>query len=80
MAQVRERGEGVLFLARSKPKIPFLGLSLLRDLTETLATQAKDLSAYGRHRSIPLYARKNTSSTQGTRVVFLVEIPEMTTE
>ena len=31
----------VLFLARSKPKIPFLGLSLLRNLTETLATQAR---------------------------------------
>ena len=31
----------VSFLARSKPKIPFLGLSLLRNLTETLATQAK---------------------------------------
>ena len=30
----------VSFLARSKPKIPFLGLSLLRNLTETLATQA----------------------------------------
>ena len=30
----------VLFLAQSKPKIPFLGLSLLRNLTETLATQA----------------------------------------
>ena len=30
----------VLFLARPKPKIPFLGLSLLRNLTETLATQA----------------------------------------
>ena len=30
----------VSFLAQSKPKIPFLGLSLLRNLTETLATQA----------------------------------------
>ena len=30
----------VSFLARSKPKIPFLGLSLLRNQTETLATQA----------------------------------------
>ena len=35
MAQVLEP-----FLARSKPKIPFLCLSLLRNLTETLATQA----------------------------------------
>ena len=43
-----ERGGGrkdsilafVSFLARSKPKIPFLGLSLLRNLTETLTTQA----------------------------------------
>ena len=32
----------VSFLARSKPKIPFLGLSLLRNLTETLATQARN--------------------------------------
>ena len=31
----------VSFLARSKPKIPSLGLSLLRNQTETLATQAK---------------------------------------
>ena len=31
----------VSFLARSKPKVPFLGISLLRDQTETLATQAK---------------------------------------
>ena len=30
----------VSFLAESKPKISFLGLSLLRNLTETLATQA----------------------------------------
>ena len=30
----------VLFLARSKPQIPFLGLSLLRKLKETFATQA----------------------------------------
>ena len=33
----------VSFLARPKPKIPFLGLSLLRNSTETLATQAKTL-------------------------------------
>ena len=39
MAQVKEQGL-VSFLARSKPKIPFLGLSLLRNQTETLATQA----------------------------------------
>mgnify|MGYP006896119694 CR=1 FL=1 len=31
----------VSFLARSKLRIPFLGLSLLRNRTETLATQAK---------------------------------------
>ena len=30
----------VSFLARSKPRISFLGLSLLRNSTETLATQA----------------------------------------
>ena len=30
----------VSFLARPKPRIPFLGLSLLRNLTKTLATQA----------------------------------------
>ena len=30
----------VSFLARSKPKVPFLGLSLLRNQTEMLATQA----------------------------------------
>ena len=39
MAQVKEQGL-VLFLALSKPKIPFLGLSLLRNQKETLATQA----------------------------------------
>ena len=31
----------VSFLARPKPRIPFLGLSLLRNQTEKLATQAK---------------------------------------
>ena len=31
----------VSFLARSKPRISFLGLSLLRNSTETLATQAR---------------------------------------
>ena len=31
----------VSFLAQSKPKVPFLGISLLRNQTETLATQAK---------------------------------------
>ena len=31
----------VSFLAWPKPKIPFLGLSLLRNQTETLATQAR---------------------------------------
>ena len=30
----------VSFLARSKPKVPFLGISLPRNQTETLATQA----------------------------------------
>ena len=43
MAQVKERGRGwvlVSFLALSKPKIPFHGLFLLRNQTETLATQA----------------------------------------
>ena len=46
MAPVKELGGGfiflalVSFLARSKPRMPFLGLSLLRNQTETLATQA----------------------------------------
>ena len=31
----------VSFLARPKPRIPFLGLSLLRNQTEKLATQAR---------------------------------------
>ena len=31
----------VSFLARPKPRIPFLGLSLLRNQTETLAAQAR---------------------------------------
>ena len=43
MAQVKERGHFlalVSFLARSKPKVPFLSISLLRNQTEALATQA----------------------------------------
>ena len=44
MAQVKEQGL-VSFLTRSEPKIPFLGLSLLRNQTETLATQAIQQSA-----------------------------------
>ena len=35
----------VTYLARPKPRIPFLGLSMLRNQTETLATQAMDLVA-----------------------------------
>ena len=31
----------LLFLGLSKPKMPFLGLSFLRNQTETLVTQAK---------------------------------------
>ena len=34
----------VSFLARSIPKVPFLGISLLRNQTETLATQANAIS------------------------------------
>ena len=42
MAQVKERGGLVLvsFLPRSKPKVPFQELFLLRNQTETLATPA----------------------------------------
>ena len=44
--RVKDRAKSFLalvsFLARSKPKVPFLGLSLLRNQTETLATQAKE--------------------------------------
>ena len=42
MGQVKERAL-VSFLARPKPRIPFLGLSLLRNQTETLATEANNL-------------------------------------
>ena len=35
----------VSFLARSKPKVPFLSISLLRNQTETLATQATPFKA-----------------------------------
>ena len=44
MAQVKEKGL-FSFLALSKPKIPFPGLSLLWTQTETLATQAIQQSA-----------------------------------
>ena len=43
MAQVKERRVLIYFLAQSKPKIPFHGLFLLRNQTETLATQAKSI-------------------------------------
>ena len=51
VAQVKERGHFlalVSFLARSKPKVPFLGISLLRNQTETLAKQANNLGQKGR--------------------------------
>ena len=35
----------VSFLARPKPRIPILGLSLLQNQTETLATQAKAIDS-----------------------------------
>ena len=41
----RVSGEWVLFLARPKPRISFLGLSLLRNSKETLATQARERPA-----------------------------------
>ena len=47
----------VSFLARSKPKIPCLGLSLLRNLTETIATQANK----------PLNLIERKSGTDSTR-------------
>ena len=37
----------VSFLARPKPRISFLGLSLLRNSTETLATQAITIIEFG---------------------------------
>ena len=52
MAQVKEQGL-VSFLARSEPKIPFLGLSLLRNQTETLATQ--DISVWAKTMAIIIY-------------------------
>ena len=40
--RVKDRAkDGVSERARPKPRIPFLGLSLLRNQTETLATQAR---------------------------------------
>ena len=36
----------VSFLARPKPRIPFLGLSLLRNQTKTLATQASVIQTW----------------------------------
>ena len=49
----------VSFLARPKPRIPFLGLSLLRNQTETLATQARwaDWSVHMAHSSRLLRSR-----------------------
>ena len=44
----------VSFIARPKPRIPFLGLSLLRNQTETLATQAIDLEKGCLSRSGPI--------------------------
>ena len=43
----------VSFLARSKPKVPFLGISLLRNQTETLATQARKVNVIGKLKIFP---------------------------
>ena len=51
----------VSFLARPKPRIPFLGLSLLRNQTETLATQARGHQIWD--------AGTSKTGTQGTRDV-----------
>ena len=40
MARVNECGTRSIFRARPNPKIPFLGLSLLRNQTDTFSTQA----------------------------------------
>ena len=51
----KRQGRGhVSFLARSKPKMPFLGLSLLRNLTGTLATQARRRSTYKKSPERPI--------------------------
>ena len=39
MVRVNERGTRSIFRARPNPKIPFLGLSLLRNQTDTFPTQ-----------------------------------------
>ena len=36
----------VSFLTRPKPRIPFFGHSLLQNQTETLATQAREVSVF----------------------------------
>ena len=41
------------FVARSKPKVPFLGISLLRNQTETLATQARKVNVIGKLKIFP---------------------------
>ena len=42
----------VPFLARPKPKMPFLGLSLLRNQTQTLTTQAQAIGLLPHHFAI----------------------------
>ena len=51
----------VSFLARSEPKVPFLGLSLLRNQTETLARLALVLNQ-NRQTSFRLDSPRPTSS------------------
>ena len=83
MAQVKERGGGrvrvrvrvffsffltlVSFLARSKPKVPFLGLSLLRNQTETLATRLHMMVTVG-NRRLRDFVRSSNSFVRSTLV------------
>ena len=80
MAQVKERGGGgvrvrdffffltfVSFLARSKPKVPLLGLSLLRNQTETLATRLHMMVTVG-NRRLRDFVRSSNSFVRSTLV------------
>ena len=52
----------VSFLERSKPKVPFFGISLLRNQTEALATQAKPIMIFFIPSTASISAQQDSTS------------------
>ena len=67
----------VSFLARPKPRIPFLGLSLLRNQTETLATKATQRPVFFVPAGSPYVDSSLNLSTTATTTKACPQLPKI---